>query len=120
MDDPMVRSRLGRTKRNAAFGALDPKRGPLFFCSPAAFNSEFGVCVLSNAPERRCLRVFYPAKHWNSRTTQNVFDHCLAQAGRVVIEREAIRFFVIVKFLKAEGIGEFTQGSKLLRAQANL
>jgi hypothetical protein len=32
MDDPMVRSRLGRTNGTRPFGALDPKQEPLFFC----------------------------------------------------------------------------------------
>ena len=33
MDDPMIRSRLGRINGTRPLGALDPKREPLFFCS---------------------------------------------------------------------------------------
>src|ERR1700757_2465305 len=31
MDDPMIRSRLGRINGTRPFGALDPKQEPLFF-----------------------------------------------------------------------------------------
>ena len=31
MDDPMIRSRLGRINGTRPLGALDPKREPLFF-----------------------------------------------------------------------------------------
>jgi hypothetical protein len=119
----MVRSRLGRTKRNAAFrGSRSEARAPLFFpfTESAAFSSEFGLCVSRSAPERRRSGVCYPAEYRNSRTAQNVFHHCFAQAGSVVIKSEAIRFFVIVKFLKSVRIGEMAQGSELLRTQAIL
>jgi hypothetical protein len=36
MDDPMIRSRLGRITGTRPFGALDTKPGPLFFLHPLA------------------------------------------------------------------------------------
>src|SRR5580704_7064231 len=63
MDDPMVRSRLGRTKGTRPFGALDPKREPLFFSEwfPAQFpdrnsNRGFGMTVLRRELARQCSR----------------------------------------------------------------
>jgi hypothetical protein len=61
MDDPMVRSRLGRTNGTRPFGALDPKQEPLSFCRihfhvstlPVQFGP--GMYILVSPVENRTL-----------------------------------------------------------------
>jgi hypothetical protein len=62
MDDPMVRSRLGRTNRNATWGLWIPSRSPLLFSLVLLFTFASAVCAQqgssdpgSNAAARRLL-----------------------------------------------------------------
>ena len=55
MDDPMIRSRLGRINGTRPLGALDPKQEPLFFCVHFA-----RLLLVGQFNCGRRLRCFFP------------------------------------------------------------
>src|SRR4029077_302476 len=87
MDDPMIRSRLGRIKGTRPFGAPDPKRGPpLFFSSGQTFETEFAGCLQPLAPGALLfVSRFQPPQHGNSCLPEDVLDDGFAEARGVVI-----------------------------------
>jgi hypothetical protein len=68
MDDPMIRSRLGRINRNATRGLWIPSRSPLLYFrqkSPGLHNADVGV-LLSSEEIRDCAvaNALVPYRNW--------------------------------------------------------
>ena len=63
MDDPMIRSRLGRINGTRPLGALDPKQEPLFFCATLRSIAARGTVQL-----RAAFEMLLFAQHDNRST----------------------------------------------------
>src|SRR5271167_4792467 len=61
-----------------------------------------------------------PAQHRNAGLAQDVLDHVFAQARRVVVEMQQIRFLVEAEPLQPIGVRKLAEGAKLLGLQAIL
>ena len=77
MDDPMIRSRLGRINGTRPLGALDPKREPLFFCCV-----EFlPICRPTEASQRcawlACSAAYLPRKLLRESVQTKVVHICV-------------------------------------------
>jgi hypothetical protein len=136
MDDPMIRSRLGRINGTRPFGALDPKQEPLFFfaytsldyCSRnssaagglemlAQHNNRSLACSMERGQTcaflARLSGVFNATKDGYSRPTQNVFDDGLAEARSVVVKHETVCSLVVAEFVQTVSIREFAECAEL-------
>jgi hypothetical protein len=136
MDDPMIRSRLGRINGTRPLGALDPKREPLFFlrtlrstaargtgplrvalrCS-AQHNNRSPACFIERGQTcaflARLSGVFNATKDGYSRPTQNVLDDGLAEARSVVVKHETVCLLVVAEFVQTVGIRKFAERAEL-------